>query len=784
MIFWHRKSAISRTPERVERLGCNAELRRRNGDHLGLNGAPHAHYGARRVRTLAAIAAIILGGAALSTCGGGSSDPAPMTTATAPAITAQPQSQTVTVGAAATFTVTATGTAPLSYQWSKGGVAISGATSATYTTPATQLTDNAASFTVLVSNSAGNITSSAAALTVTAVATAPIITSQPQSQSVVVGSTTTFTVIATGAGPLTYQWSKGATAIGGATAASYTTPATVTGDSGSSFTVVVTNATGSTTSTPAVLTTLAPAVDVTTYHNDIARTGQNLSESTLTSSNVKQATFGLLHSLPVNGKVDAQPLVLAGFTIGGAPHNVVYVATEHDSVYAFDADSGVQLWTVSLLGAGETTSDARGCNQVVPEIGITATPVIDRAAGKLFVVAMSKVSSNNYFQRLHVLNLATGAEMPNSPVTIAASVPATGASFATGGRLVFDAKQYKERSALLLSQGIIYTSWASHCDIGPYTGWIIAYNETTLQQTAVYDDEPSWNSGGGSGEAAFWNSNSGPAADAAGNLYAMTGNGGFDTTLTTGGFPIGNDYGNAILKLAPPAGGTQSVTDYFTMFNTVSESGMDADLGSGGIMLLPDVLDATAHTRHLAVGAGKDRIIYVVDRDNLGKFKTSDNLNAYQAFLGFPSSSPGSCGSVAGVFGAPVYFNGVVYFAAAGDLIRAFPVTSALLSTVPSSQTAQAFCFPGASLAVSANGTTNGILWAVENSSTQGALHAFDATNLATELYNSKQAGTRDQFGPGAKFTPPTIANGKVFVGTQLNTTGPGQNYVAVFGLL
>jgi outer membrane protein assembly factor BamB len=225
------------------------------------------------------------------------------------------------------------------------------------------------------------------------------------------------------------------------------------------------------------------------------------------------------------------------------------------------------------------------------------------------------------------------------------------------------------------------------------------------------------------------------------------------------------------------------VTDYFTMFNTVMESNADADLGSGGIMLLPDLLDAGAKTRHLAVGGGKDRIVYVVDRDNLGKFKTTDNLNAYQAFLGFPPTSAG-CGNVAGVFGAPVYFNGVVYFAAAGDIIRAFPVTSALLATVPSSQTAQAFCFPGATLAVSANGVTNGILWAVENSSTQGVLHAFDATNLTTELYNSKQAGTRDQFGPGAKFTPPTVANGKVFVGTQLDITGAGQNFVAVFGLL
>jgi hypothetical protein len=620
---------------------------------------------------------------------------------------------------------------------------------------------------------------------------APSIVTQPANASVTVGATASFTVAAAGTAPLSYQWSKSGTAIAGATAASYTTPATAQSDNGATFTVAVSNTVGSVTSSAATLTvTAAPVagVDVTTYHNDGGRTGQNLSEVLLTPTNVKAASFGLLRRLPVDGKVDAQPLVLSNFTIGGVVHaNVVFVATEHDSVYAFDADAGgTPLWQVSLVAAGETSSDARGCDQVVPEIGITSTPVIDRAAGKIFLVAMSKDGGGHYHQRVHALSLTTGAELSGSPVEVSASVTATGSPDTPTGQVIFDPSQYKERSALLLANGVLYTSYASHCDGPQYTGWILAYGESTLQPVAVFNDEPSGNDGGGQGEAAFWNAGSGPSVDASGNIYAMTANGIFDTQLTTSGFPVGNDYGNSILKLTPPSGGTLGVLDYFTMFNTVAESQVDDDLGSGGLMLLPDLADGSGALRHLAVGAGKDHNIYLVDRDNLGKFVpgSSNNNNAYQALMGaFPSSSPGSCNSVAGEFGAPVYFNGVVYYAAAGDAIRAYSLAAARLPTTASSVTTQAFCYPGATLAISANGSANGILWAVENSATQAVLHAFDATNLATELYNSAQSGTRDQFGPGPKYNVPTVANGKVYVGTQATTPG-AQNYVAVFGLL
>ena len=622
-------------------------------------------------------------------------------------------------------------------------------------------------------------------------ATPPAITAQPQNQTAAVGSSATFSVTATGTAPLAYQWSKNGSVIAGANSSIYTTPAAALGDNGASFTVAVSNSAGSLQSAAATLNVIVAGggnTDVTTYHNDALRSGQNLTESVLTTANVNPSSFGLLRKLAVDGKVDAQPLVLAQWSIGGALHDVVFVATEHDSVYAFDADTGATLWQESMLAAGESPSDAHGCYQVTPEIGITATPVIDRAAGTIYLVAMSKDSGGHYFQRLHALNLATGAERPGSPVTIAASVTATGAPAAVNGQIVFNPGSYKERSALLLNRGTIYTSWASHCDEANYTGWIIAYDEATLQQTAIFNTNPSGNLSGIQGEAAFWNSNSGPSADSAGNIYAMTGNGAFDTTLNAQGFPSGNDFGNAILKLTAPAAGTMTVLDYFTMYNTVAESASDGDLGSGGLMLLPDQMDASGATRHLAIGAGKDRNLYLVDRDNMGKFNAADNSNAYQVLTSALSYNGNACASsglatASGEYGAPVYFNGTVYFGGSDDVIRAYRLTQAKLPSAPTMQTGQAFCYPGAPLSISANGTANAILWAVGNSLTQGILHAYDANDLGTELYNSAQAaGGRDQFGPGSKFTPPTVANGKVFVGTQ--ATGSTPNVVAVFGLL
>ena len=587
----------------------------------------------------------------------------------------------------------------------------------------------------------------------------------PASRTVAPGQTATFSTTATGSTPLNYQWQKNGTAISGANSASHTTPPVTTADNGATFLVVVSNSAGSATSNPATLTVSASApppasaTDVVTYHNDIARTGQNLSETILTTANVNSITFGKLRSLSVDGKVDAQPLYLSNLTnIAGGTHNVLYVATEHGSVYAFDADDGTQLWKISTLGSGEVTSDARSCDQVVPEIGVTATPVIDRNAGPhgvIYVVAMSK-SGTTYFQRLHALDVTTGAEVFGGPKTVTGSFPGTGDN-SSGGNVIFDPAQYKDRAALLLLNGVVYIAWSSHCDIRPYTGWIMAYNPTTLAQTSVLNVVPNGS------EGAIWMANTGPSADSAGNIYLLDANGDFGTSMNGSGFPSNGNFGNAFLKISTSGGLT--VADYFEMHDQQQENASDLDLGSGGALVLPDLTDGSGNVRHLAVGAGKDGHIYVVNRDAMGKFNTSTN-NVYQDLSGVLGN---------GIFGMPAYFNGTLYYGAVGDSIKAFKITSAKLSTGPTSQTSNTFGYPGATPSISANGTSNAIVWATENTN-PAVLHAYDASNLH-ELYNSNQAGSgRDQFGAGNKFITPTVVNGKVYVGTT--------NSVGVFGLL
>jgi hypothetical protein len=502
--------------------------------------------------------------------------------------------------------------------------------------------------------------------------------------------------------------------------------------------------------------------NVTTYHNDNARTGQNLSETILTPSDVNSSSFGKLFVISVDGKVDAQPLYLTQLSIPNqATRNVLYVATEHGSVYGFDADSGALLWQVSTLAAGETTSDDHGCGQITPEIGVTSTPVIDPKAGPhgtIYVVAMSKDGAGNYHQRLHALDVTTGAEQFGGPQNIQASFPGTGDN-SSGGKVVFAPGQYAERAGLLLLNGVIYTGWTSHCDIRPYTGWIMGFDQTTLSQVSVLNVTPNGN------EGSVWMSGSGLAADTSGNIFLLDANGSFDTTLDANGFPSQGDFGNAFLKIST-ANRQLSVADYFEMFNQGAENGSDEDLGSGGALVLPDLTDSLGHTRHLAVGAGKDSNIYVVDRDAMGEFNPNKN-NIYQEIQGALSS---------GVFSMPAYFNNMVYYGAVGDNIKALAVSNAQLAATPASQTTHAFGYPGATPSISANGTSNAILWAAENSSA-AVLHAYDATNLSHELYNSNQAsGGRDHFGTGNKFITPMITNGKVYVGTT--------NGVGVFGLL
>jgi hypothetical protein len=503
-----------------------------------------------------------------------------------------------------------------------------------------------------------------------------------------------------------------------------------------------------------------------TYHNDNARTGQNLKETVLTWSNVNQAQFGKKFSYPLDGIAYASPLYVANVSISGqGVHNVVYVATEHDSVYAFDADGLIPtpLWQVSFINPPAVTAvpaaDTGECCDIAPEIGITGTPVIDQATGTLYVVAKTKEvvgGTTTYVQRLHALDITTSAEKFGGPMVIQASVPGTGDGNDGNGHVPFNALRENQRPALLLSNGVVYIGFASHGDNPPYHGWVLGYDAHSLQQVMAYNDTPNGSDGG------IWQSGGGLAADSAGNIFFVTGNGTFDAN--TGGL----DYGDSIEKIS--AGG--AVLDYFAPHDQAVLSAGDLDLGSGTALLLPD--QAGPHP-HLLVTAGKNGTIYLIDRDNMGHFNPNADSQIVQSL---PNIFPNPGGNISsGNFSVPVYFHSFVYFSPVDGPIQAFQLHNGLLSTAPTSQSAATYAFPGGMLAISANGTTNGILWAVQrvDATTPGVLHAYKATDLGVELYNSNQAGARDTLDIAAKFNIPLVANGKVYVASvsQLTVYGP-----------
>ncbi|MBI3545102.1 MAG: Ig-like domain-containing protein [Gammaproteobacteria bacterium] len=489
---------------------------------------------------------------------------------------------------------------------------------------------------------------------------------------------------------------------------------------------------------------------VLTYHNDNMRSGQNLQEKILTPANVNATTFGKLFSLPVDGAVYAQPLYVAGVSLGGQVRNVIIVATEHNSVYAFDADTyGAPLWQINFnddkKNIAPVSSVDTNCADINPEIGITSTPVIDSATGILYVVAMTK-ENGAFAHRIHMLDIVTGKEKTGSGLKIEASVTGTSPPN-NAGKLIFTSILENQRAALLLNNNVIYIGFGSFCDFGNHHGWLLAYDARNLNQLGAFSATPNGTEGG------IWQSGGGPAADADGNIYIITGDGTFTADTA------GKDYGNTFIKFSGP---TLNVADYFTPFNQATLDAINGDLGSGAPLLLPD---QSTGPKHLLVSAGKQGTIYMLNRDNMGKYQASGDSQIVQTI---PKSNS--------LFGTPAYFKNTIYMAAVGDKLKAYTLSNGQIAQAAESTTS--FNWPGATPVISANGENNGIVWLLRTngSGSPALLHAYSAADVSIELYNSNLNPARDAPGAAVKFTVPTVMNGKVYAGTV------GQ--VSVYGLL
>jgi hypothetical protein len=496
-------------------------------------------------------------------------------------------------------------------------------------------------------------------------------------------------------------------------------------------------------------------VNVLTYHNNIRRNGLNWNETILTPSKVKAGIFGKLFSLPVDGFIYAEPLYVSGLNIPGKGiHNVVFVATEHDSVYAFAAgnpNGGNPLWKKTLIdpanGITTVSSSALGCGDLVPEVGITSTPVINLTTKTLYVVSATfNSSTSEYSQQLHALDLRTGAEKFGGPVQINAAVPGTG--YGDGGdtdgrgNVIFNPKLENQRAALLLSGGIVYVAFASFCDIDEYHGWVLGYDAATLKQVAAFNSTPNGQKGG------IWQSGNGPATTGNGVIFVGVGNGSFDPSL--------QNYSESFVKLVA---GSLKVVDYFTPTDQQSFSDGDLDFGIAGPLLLPPQSGSVPNE---LIGGGKSAVLYVLNRSNMGKYCASCNPPDPQVVQTVSSSE------LFAMFSTPAYWNGFVYQSSLNGPLLAFKLAKGKLSANPVAQTSVSFNDLGSTPVVSSNGPKNGIVWVLRNSnfgSPPAVLYAFRATDL-TELYDTSQMAG-DAAGPGVKFTVPTVVNGRVYVGTQ-----------------
>jgi hypothetical protein len=704
------------------------------------------------------------------------------------AISISPTSASVATIKTQQFTPTVSGTTNMAVTWQvnsvTGGDSTHGtiSTSGLYTAPSAA--PSPATVTVTAIAQADSTKSAAAAVTITASGGSNIVVSvSPRRGGLTVAQQlstlkATLTNDTTNAG-VTWSSSGG----GSFSPTTSLSDVAVTFTAPSSAGVVTITATsvadGSKTATATIGVTDLAAVS--TYLNGNLRQGANLQEYALATSGptaVNSTNFGKLFSCTVDAPIYAQPLWVANLTIGGAKHNVIYVVTEHDTVYAVDADVSsspcVPLWSASLLASGETwvaSADDFSCTDLSPDVGIVGTPVIDMSSNTMFVVSASK-SAGAFHQRIHALDITIGSDKI-APTEISATVAGTG-NGSSGGTISFDPLLNNQRSALLLENGHIIISWGSHCDFGAYHGWIMSYS-TSLQQEAVFNTSPNGINAG------VWMSGGGPAADTSGNIYFAVGNGTFDAASSTG---TNNDYGDSVIKLGPPSGGSFSSLNYFrSSEQQPSPDDADLDQGSGGMLLLP-----TVGTKNYAVQAGKDGNIYLLNQASLGGFSTTTNNIIQEVDGQLPS----------GVWSSPTYWNGNIFYCPTGNAgMRAFAfdtVTSGTLSTTPTSTSTNTFNFPGSTSPISASGTSNGIAWALDNQQYCTAeslgcgttvLFAYDATNVGSQLWNSGSTA-----GNAVKFTVPTVANGKVYVGTRGNNTGgatssssvPGE--LDVYGLL
>jgi chitodextrinase len=643
------------------------------------------------------------------------------------------------------------------------------------------------SYRVRATDAANNLSSFSNTATTSTQSTAPISVSvSPKRAAIAVGQTQTYVAtVSNDSQNLGVTWSVD-TIPGGNTATlgtidangKYTPP--TSGTIGGTHTITATSKADVTKNATANVA-VTDLTGVFTSHNDNSRAGANQKEFGLTTSTVKTATFGKLFSCPVDSAVYAQPLWVANLTINAAKHNVILVATERNSLYAFDADASpcASLWQKNLIDAahGGTAGESpvpssqvgSGFGDLAPEVGITGTPVIDPGTNTLYVVSKSEiVNSGTFFQRLHAIDLLTGNENFGGPANIDTSIFVNGTGDGSvGGQVAFDVKHEHQRAALALVNGIVYVAWASHEDADPYHGWVLSFSASNLSLLNKFKDSPNGNRGG------IWMAGGAPAADSSNNLYLITGNGDYDGT---------NDFGDSILKLSS----SLTLLDSFTPSVQDQLNAADLDLGSGGAVVLIDLPSALLDHQHLLIGGGKGAgftgQLYSLDRTNLGQFNASD-LGARQIF---------AVGG--GIFATPAYWQNTLYIAGTGTKLQAYSLNPAtgVFTTTPASQSASTYGFPGATPSVSSSGATNGIIWVIDSHSYCKAqstscgpaiLHAYDATNLASELWNSSQVAA-DKAGNAVKFVVPTVANGKLYIGTRgTDTTNGGIGELDVYGL-